>query len=121
MPRMTLSLFLSGALLSVVGCKDVAEPTDTGSVDTDTDTDSADTSVDDTDTADSGGDTAAECWTEWDEGTCYNTTLCGLPTTAADDSLLFLNQCTDAAYSLFDDSVRIPASTWKEGDALPVI
>jgi len=119
MPRMTLAFFLSGAVLSVVGCKNVAEPVDTAA--TDTDADSADTSTDDTDTADTGGDTAAECWTEWEEGTCYDTARCALPTTPANDSLVFLNQCSDAAYSLFDDAARIPASTWKEGDPLPVL
>jgi len=116
---MTLSLFLAGTVLCLVGCKDVAEPTDTASAAADTA--AADTSGGDTDTADTGEDTATECWTERDEGTCYDSTLCELPTTAPSDSLVFLNQCSDAAYALFDDSARIPETTWKEGDALPAI
>jgi hypothetical protein len=117
-----LAVALSSSLLvscKVTGDKD-PEDTDEADVDTDTDTD-ADTDADtDTDTdTDTDVDTdTSECWIESESGTCYD---CEPPTEPEDGSLKFLNQCTDAAYSGFDNASRIPASTWVPGTDLPTI
>lgn len=125
-------------LLALIGCKDTGDSAkeDTGTVDdtdtgdtetgdtdtgdTDTgDTDTGDTDTGDTDTGETGDtDTSAECWTAWEAGTCW---ACDLPTTAEDDSDKFLNQCSDTTYAVFDNSARIPSSTWVEGDPLPPV
>ena len=119
---MRTSLFITLAALSFVACKDEGTDADTsGSDDTDTgvdtDTDTADTDTADTDTADTG-DTGAECWVAWDEGTCWD---CDLPTSAESDSLKFYNQCSNASYVKFDNATRIPSSTWVPGTDLPPV
>jgi hypothetical protein len=116
----TLIPFLALALSFGCKSKDVEE-TDTnvtiGDADTDSDTDTdTDTDTDaDTDT------TPTECWIAWDGGTCFDTTACPLPTSPGGNSLAFLNQCSDAAYSAFDNAARIPATTWVPGTALPTL
>jgi hypothetical protein len=99
-----------------VGCKTEGKPVDsTPAVETDADTDAdADTDTD-TDT-DSGTET--ECWVDSPTGECYE---CPPPTTPSDDSLEFLNACTDVDSVTFVNADRIPASTWQEGDALPPV
>ena len=64
------------------------------------------------------GDTAAECWVDWDAGTCWD---CDLPTTPESDSLKFLNQCSEVDYSFFDNAARIPSDVWTPGDPLPPV
>ena len=68
-------------------------------------------------TGDDSGETT--CWVDDGRGgTCYD---CPPPTAPESDSLKFLNQCTDAAYAAFDNSARIPASTWVPGTPLPTL
>jgi hypothetical protein len=63
-----------------------------------------------------GGDPA--CWVASDIGDCWD---CPLPEAPDSDSSKALNQCNTTGYVVFDNSERIPASTWVEGDPLPAL
>lgn len=82
----------------------------------------------DTVTTSATGDTSAPvtstaCWVPFESSECFDTTIdgCSLPTAAGTDNLVFLNQCTQSDYVLFDNAARIPPSTWVPGTPLPTI
>ena len=115
-------LFLGLALL---GCKEKGDSDDDVDVDADTDADTdadADTDTDtdaDSDTdADTDTDTEDPCWIDGANGRCWD---CALPATPEADSSKALNQCTTSSFSVFDNTTRIPATTWVPGDALPPV
>lgn len=104
-----------------LGCKDDGksdEGTDDGGSPLGDDGTGDDGTADDGtgDGGDDGGDPA--CWVASDIGDCWD---CALPEAPESDSLKALNQCNTAGYVVFDNSERIPASTWVEGDPLPAL